>query len=54
MKNFKPTTAKNMSSCLRNHPKYFWAEDVMKERIQDCIVDGVSTGSIAIRLQVCI
>ncbi|XP_064633360.1 F-box DNA helicase 1-like [Lineus longissimus] len=39
MKDFKPTTAKNMTSCLKKHPKYFWAEDLIKERIQECIIN---------------
>ncbi|XP_013400415.1 F-box DNA helicase 1-like isoform X2 [Lingula anatina] len=43
LKDHKPVTVRvnTMSECLRRHTKYECAEDLLKERLEDCIVDGV-------------
>ncbi|XP_048257505.1 F-box DNA helicase 1-like [Haliotis rufescens] len=37
MKDFKPVTASNMSQCLKGHPKYGWANALIRERTPECI-----------------
>ena len=42
MKNYKPVTAPNMLGCLKKHHNYETAEELIRERVPECLEYNVS------------
>ena len=43
MRDLKPVTATNMLECLRPHKKFPQAAEIIRQRLPDCVKDGVSS-----------